>query len=194
MFSEISLHILDILQNCVRAEATEISVSIVLPEKSDELSIEIHDNGNGMTKEQLSNCCSPFFTTKKRKCTGFGVSFFKYAAEITGGCFSIDSVRFSGTAIKTVFIVTSPDCIPLGNIFSTVYSSVVSDPKIRFKWHIQIREQYSDYDSLKFCEKSRKSPFLMPSEIYIEKKYLEKILKNIEIYETACADYASCLK
>jgi len=194
MFSEISLHILDILQNSARAMATEISVSINLPENNDELSVWISDNGKGMTKEQLNNCCNPFFTTKDGKHTGFGLPFFKYAALITGGHFSVNSDKCSGTKVNAVFNVSNIDCIPLGDLLSTVYSAVISNPEIRFKWHIQIRNTTTEYDSERICSNYRNLLFVTPAELYSEKKYLEKKLKNIEIYETVCADYAHCLK
>ena len=103
MFSEIALHILDILQNSLYASATIIEIHIIKPINSNEITVRICDNGSGMTKMQLRKCFDPFFTTKENKAAGLGIPFFKYAAELSGGNFSVESDKKNGTEIKAVF-------------------------------------------------------------------------------------------
>ena len=64
MFSEIALHILDILQNSLYASATIIEIHIIKPINNNEITVRICDNGSGMTKMQLRKCFDPFFTKK----------------------------------------------------------------------------------------------------------------------------------
>ena len=59
---ELSLYVLDITMNSVRAGATEISITI--EESGDWLTLTVSDNGCGMTEGQLKKLGSPFFTTR----------------------------------------------------------------------------------------------------------------------------------
>ena len=59
---ELSLYVLDITMNSVRAGATEISVT--LTQDDEYLTFSVTDNGCGMTKEQVEKLSNPFFTTR----------------------------------------------------------------------------------------------------------------------------------
>lgn len=80
---ELSLYVLDITMNSIRAGATEVSVT--LREDGDWLWFTVSDNGCGMTEEQLKKLTDPFFTTRKTRKVGLGVPFLKMLAEMTGG-------------------------------------------------------------------------------------------------------------
>ena len=86
---ELSLNILDIAQNSVKARAT--LVEIIIEEKGDVLSFEIIDDGCGMSAEFLKNVTNPFTTTRKTRSVGLGLPFLKMEAEMTGGSFDISS-------------------------------------------------------------------------------------------------------
>lgn len=106
MFSEIALHILDILQNSLYASATIIEIHIIKPINSNEITVRICDNGSGMTKMQLRKCFDPFFTTKENKAAGLGIPFFKYAAELSGGNFSVESIKKTALKLRRYFVLT----------------------------------------------------------------------------------------
>ena len=80
---ELSLYVLDITMNSVRAGATEIT--IMLEEDGKWLTFTVTDNGCGMTEEQLERLSNPFFTTRKTRKVGLGIPFLKMLAEMTGG-------------------------------------------------------------------------------------------------------------
>ena len=80
---ELSLYVLDITMNSVRAGATEITVE--LREDGKWLDFTVSDNGCGMTREQLAKLENPFFTTRKTRKVGLGIPFLKMLAEMTGG-------------------------------------------------------------------------------------------------------------
>ena len=88
---ELSLNVMDIVQNSVRAGASLITVQVAESEKHDTLTITITDNGCGMSAEQVKNVIDPFFTTRTTRKVGLGVPLFKMEAEMTGGSFRIDS-------------------------------------------------------------------------------------------------------
>ena len=94
---ELSLNVLDIAQNSIRAEASLITIGVIEDRKEQTMEIFIEDNGCGMTKEQVEQVMDPFFTTRTTRKVGLGVPLFKMSAEATGGNFSISSQPGKGT-------------------------------------------------------------------------------------------------
>lgn len=76
---DLSLYLLDILENSVRAGATVIATSIVVERADDALTITVEDDGPGLPVEP-EQALDPFFTTKGHKKTGLGLSLFRQAA------------------------------------------------------------------------------------------------------------------
>lgn len=79
---ELSLNILDIAQNSIRAEATLIE--ILLDETETSLKLTIKDNGYGMSEDFLKTVVDPFSTTRTTRKVGMGIPLLKLAAEQTG--------------------------------------------------------------------------------------------------------------
>lgn len=122
MMTEISLNILDVAQNSVRAEASLIEISVNIDSATDRLEIIIRDNGCGMTPEQVESVTDPFFTTRTTRKIGLGIPFFKQSAELTGGSFGIKSEVGKGTETAAVYVLSSIDRMPLGNMTQTIHS------------------------------------------------------------------------
>lgn len=135
---ELSLNILDIAQNSVKAGANNIDIS--LTETDETLSITITDDGCGMTPDFLAAVTDPFTTTRTTRRVGLGIPLFKLAAEQTGGAFSITSVHVSenaaehGTVISATFYKNHLDFTPLGDIVSTVTTLIQGQPEIRWRF------------------------------------------------------------
>ena len=129
---EISLNILDVAENSVRADATLIEITVSVQPSEDTLSVTVKDNGCGMTPEQVARVQDPFFTTRTTRKVGLGVPFFRQAAESTGGSFQIDSVKGKGTEVRAVFGLSHIDRMPLGDISSTIHTLVVFNGNIDF--------------------------------------------------------------
>ncbi len=100
MMTEISLNILDVAQNSVRADATLIAIRVEVDTVKDLLTVVIKDDGCGMTKEQIKKVEDPFFTTRTTRKVGLGVPFFKMAALSAGGSFEILSTPGRGPLWK----------------------------------------------------------------------------------------------
>lgn len=132
---ELSLYVLDITMNAVRAGATEISV--LLAEDGNILRFSVTDNGCGMTKEQIERIKDPFFTTRKTRKVGLGIPFLTMLAEGTGGSVTLtsktkDEGADHGTKIEAVFHRDHVDFIPLGDMTETVKTLIQGSPDIRF--------------------------------------------------------------
>ena len=133
---ELSLNILDIAMNSVKAEATRIDIEI--RETEDELEFSVTDNSFGMSEEMIRNVTDPFCTTRKTRKVGLGIPFLRLAAEQTGGGISITSrerAKFPndcGTRTSAKFYKKHIDYTPLGDIISTVCTLIQGSPDIDF--------------------------------------------------------------
>ena len=133
---ELSLNILDITENSVKAKATLTEIKIT--EKKNALTITITDNGTGMTREVLSSVTDPFYTTRSTRRVGLGIPLFKDAAEQTGGRLDITSRHIDefpdshGTVVSAEFDKGHIDCPPLGDVISTVTTLIQGHPDTDF--------------------------------------------------------------
>jgi hypothetical protein len=130
---DISLHLLDIIQNSVKAEATSISIMISADEATDRLKVIVTDNGCGMDADFLKKVTDPFTTTRKTRKVGLGIPLLKESCEMTGGNLEIISTIGAGTRLEADFIISSIDRIPIGNIGDTFFSLTLDRPEIDYR-------------------------------------------------------------
>lgn len=142
---ELSLNILDIAQNSIKADAKNILISIIV--KSDILEISIKDDGKGMSEEFLSKVCDPFTTTRTTRKVGMGIPLFKSAAESSGGKFFITSTLGKGTETKATFALNNIDRMPLGDIAGTMSVLIMAKPEIDFVLDYRINERNYLFDT-----------------------------------------------
>ena len=125
---ELSLNILDIAQNSVKARASLISID--LTQNGNLLTITVSDNGCGMKEEMVKSVTDPFCTSRTTRKVGLGIPFFKLAAEQTGGSFEISSRHEEeypdshGTVTKAVFDMSHIDAAPLGDIITSIVTLI----------------------------------------------------------------------
>jgi len=127
---DISLHILDIAENSIAAQAKKIEIRIQESQKKDILSLEIEDDGKGMDRETLKKALDPFFTTKKTRRFGFGLSLLSESARAAEGSFQIESHPGKGTKIKATFKASHIDTLPMGDIPQTIITLIMGHPEI----------------------------------------------------------------
>src|SRR4030042_2892697 len=102
---DISLHILDIAENSIRANAKNINIVIIENNKEDLLTLAIEDDGEGMDDKMKEYAMNPFFTTKEGKKVGLGLAFLSQSAEEAGGKMKIENEPGKGNRIKATFQV-----------------------------------------------------------------------------------------
>jgi len=124
---DISLHILDIAENSIRADAKKIEIIIVHDTVHDLLLIEVNDDGRGMDAETLAKVRDPFFTTKHKK-TGLGIPLLSQAAEQAGGTVTVDSAPGKGTKVSGTFRWSHVDRPAIGNLADTVLTLIAGHP------------------------------------------------------------------
>ena len=137
---ELSLHILDLIENSTRAEASVIVVAVEAVPETDTLRIAIEDNGTGL-KVSPDAALNPFYTTKTGKRTGLGLSLFRAAAEAAGGWLTIGKSDLGGVAVVAEMRLTHIDRTPLGDLATTLSSAVCTHPEIDFKFHLRLGEK-----------------------------------------------------
>jgi signal transduction histidine kinase len=150
---DLSLHILDIAENSIAAEAGKIEIIIDEDEEKDLLTIEIKDDGKGMDEKTLKKALDPFFTTRKTRRVGLGLSFLAQAAEESGGKMELKSVPNEGTTIRATFCLSHPDCKPMGDINQTVQMLVIAHPEINFVYEHHKDNSIFRFDSRETCRK-----------------------------------------
>jgi len=131
---ELSIHVLDIVQNSVAAGATRIEIHVTEDLKRDLMTIEIIDNGKAMDSEMLDKVTDPFTTTKQDKEVGLGLALISQAAKEAGGGLEVKSVPGQGTTVTASFMLSSIDRMPLGDMKSTILSLVFGSPEIDFAY------------------------------------------------------------
>ncbi len=135
---ELSLNVLDIAMNSLKAKATLINIHIT--EDNERLTMEIIDNGCGMTDEFLRGVIDPFCTTRTTRKVGLGIPLLKLAAEQTGGEVTITSRHEAefpadhGTHVTATFYKQHIDFTPMGDIISTVTTLIQGSPEIDFEF------------------------------------------------------------
>ncbi|MGM0601856.1 MAG: ATP-binding protein [Bacillota bacterium] len=150
---ELSLHILDIIENSRQAGADYIELKIFEHPEQDRLRIFLRDNGSGIEEDKIKNITDPFVTSRTTREVGLGLSLFKEAAERCGGKFSISSEKGHGTEVNAEFSYTHIDRAPLGDIISTLTSFIaVNGDSIDLKYRHQFKNKEFCFDSRKIKE------------------------------------------
>jgi light-regulated signal transduction histidine kinase (bacteriophytochrome) len=180
MLPEISLNVLDIAQNSIRAEADLIEIGVYIDRKADTLTVIINDNGCGMTAEQIAHVEDPFFTTRSTRKIGLGVPFFKMSAIITGGSFEITSEVKVGTKVKAVFVLSHIDRMPLGDINSTIHTLVTYNTNIDFVYTYEFDGQSFVLDTRQMREILGGVPLDAPEVSDYIKEYLDENKKEAD--------------
>lgn len=123
---ELSLHILDALENSLEAGATVVELIIEEDLTADWLAVTIQDDGRGMSEDQLARISDPFFTTRETRHVGLGIPLFKAATERCNGELTIESQLGKGATLRATFQHSHIDRAPLGDITGTLMAVILS--------------------------------------------------------------------
>jgi len=127
---ELSLHILDIAQNSIKANSENLRIAIIEDLNLDKLLIKIKDDGDGMDADTVAKVVDPFYTTRTTRKVGLGIPMYKALAENCDGSFSIKSELGIGTEVDAEFRYSHIDRVPLGNMADTIITIILSNPNM----------------------------------------------------------------
>ncbi|HOB19467.1 MAG TPA: ATP-binding protein [Candidatus Atribacteria bacterium] len=131
---DISLHVLDIIQNSISAGASCVDIAIKEIPADHSLYVMISDNGTGMDSSEAERSLDPFYTTRTTRRVGLGLPLFKAQAEASGGSLEIDTEKGRGTTVMARFDTRSIDCLPLGRMEDTMATLILCHPDIEFRY------------------------------------------------------------
>lgn len=140
---ELSLHILDLVQNSLEAGSSDISLKVIEDTVNDQLVIVVSDNGRGMSNKQKNKVADPFFTSRYTRRVGLGLPLIDMYTKLCDGKLDVVSNLAGGTTVTAVFRYSHIDRPPLGNMVDTIKIIIVANPNINFSYrHIVGHNQF----------------------------------------------------
>ena len=150
---DISLHILDVVENSIRALARTILIRIEENIEEDWLTLEIEDDGKGMDEGTIKKALDQFFTTKATRKIGLGLPLLYQAARETGGGLEITCQAGKKTRVRATFRYSHPDRKPLGNIRETLLVLAAGHPEVDFVYEHRKENRTYRWNSKKVEDK-----------------------------------------
>lgn len=129
---DLSLHILDIVENSIAAQAKRIEIIVQEEVERGLLSIEIKDDGVGMAQEAVEKTLDPFFTSRTTRRVGLGIPLFAQATQESQGTFQIESQPGKGTRVLATFQYSHIDRKPWGKMSETLITLITGNPHLDF--------------------------------------------------------------
>ena len=176
---DISLHILDIAENSISADATRITISISEDTAKDLFSVEIEDNGRGIPEDMRSKVLDPFCTTRTTRKVGLGLPLLAQAARETGGDISVRPGSIAGTIVAATFKKSHIDMKPLGNITETLIVLIAGNPQVDFLFTYNKDSNTFSLDTRRIKEKLDGVPINSSPVISFLRDYLGTSLRDI---------------
>lgn len=159
---ELSLHVLDVIQNAIEAGASKIEVRIEEDLERDWMTIEVADDGRGMSQEWVEKVLNPFTTTRKTRHVGLGLPLFAEAARRCGGDLSIQSKPGKGTRIKATFRHNHIDRAPLGDIPAALLAVLLSESPVDLEYLHKVGTHEFQFSSLEIRKELDDIPLTHP--------------------------------
>ncbi len=125
--NDLSMHIMDIVYNSIKAHASLVEIAINYTSKNDILKITIYDNGDGIDQTILNDVKSPFTTSRSTRSVGLGISLFELSAKQANGSLDITSELGEYTKVEVVMEKGHIDCLPYGNIGEAIYLLTINN-------------------------------------------------------------------
>lgn len=176
---DLSMHVLDIAQNSIKAEATLVTITFVVDEKR-LLTLTVEDDGHGMPPELLQRVTDPFITTRTTRRVGLGVPMLMQNAELSGGSLEIWSEVGTGTKLVATFDLNHIDCPPIGEMCDTLLALVILNPdKPDFLYEGTSGERSASLDTRQLREVMNGVPLNEPEVIAWIKESIEEEFKPI---------------
>jgi anti-sigma regulatory factor (Ser/Thr protein kinase) len=176
---EISLHILDLVENSIAAGASLVSIEVDENSATDRLVVTVADNGQGMDEEYAKKVLDPFVTSRTTRRVGLGLPLVRAATERCAGELTLETARGQGTVVRATFQRSHIDRPPLGDIRSTLLALIIgrSDVDILYVHRVDAREFTLDTREIK--QTLGDVSLTDPSVISWLKEYLDQDLKEV---------------
>lgn len=179
MMREISLHILDIIENSIGARANKIKVTIEENTEEDYLKIKVIDNGCGMDKEEVRMSTNPFYTKREIRRVGLGISLFKSSAENCNGYFKINSKKSFGTKVEVAYQYSHIDRQPLGDIGSTLITAILGNEDLYLHYEHIKNDKFFVFDTDEVKKELDGVPLNNPEVVCWIREYIKTGIEDL---------------
>jgi anti-sigma regulatory factor (Ser/Thr protein kinase) len=176
---ELSMHVLDVVENSTRAGAQRVTIAITEDRERDDLTIVITDDGAGMEPETLKKVLDPFYTSKTVRRVGLGLPMFFQAVQKADGNFSVESKAGEGTKVSAHFKHSHIDRQPLGDMANTMVTLIAGCPDVEFVYIHQCTGSYYTLDTSEIKQELEDVPINNTSILQFIQKDIIKGLKEI---------------
>jgi len=173
---ELSLHILDIAENGIDAGAGLITISILEEKEKDILTITITDDGKGIERKVLEKVTDPFYTTRRTRRVGLGLSLFRETTRRCDGSFSITSRERAGTRVEATMRLDHIDLPPLGNMAGCIVALIAGHPEIDLVYSHRVNHEEFYFDTREIKKELDDVAINEPKVL----KYLGEVIRESE--------------
>ena len=182
--NELSLYILDLVQNSVSAGAKNIRISVLIDTERDELTVIIEDDGCGMSAEFVKKVTSPFTTTRKTRKVGLGIPMIMQLCEMCAGRFDIKSEPGVGTTLTLSFRASHVDLPPMGKLEETMLSLINGTPEgIEFTLEYKKNSAGFDFNTLEVRQMLEGVPLNTPAVLTWIRDYIREGIEETDNQE-----------
>ncbi len=178
---DLSLHVLDLVQNSLAAQATEIEITIDEDLDRNLLTLCVRDNGRGMSKEQCAAALDPFYTTRTTRKVGLGLPLIKAAAERAGGQLQIQSQLGLGTTVTATFQHDHLDRAPIGDMSLTLMSIIALNEECQFTYRHRRGKREFAISSAELRQELEGLPLDHPQITAWLREYVREQEKSLEV-------------
>ncbi|MFC1824091.1 ATP-binding protein [Thermodesulfobacteriota bacterium] len=169
---DLSLHILDVVENATAADADLVEIKITQDSEQDLLEVMIRDNGRGIDKKMLEKVSDPFTTTRTTRRVGLGLPLLEQAAREAGGSLTVNSDPGHGTEVRARFQASHIDRKPIGDMGATLISLIMGSPDIDFIYE-------SDFDGERTTLDTREIRAELGGEIALNDPLVLNLIKEL---------------
>ncbi|NPV84849.1 MAG: sensor histidine kinase [Anaerolineae bacterium] len=175
---ELALHLLDIAENSIAANAKNITIIVEENTIADYLKMIITDDGKGMSQEMVSRVVDPFVTSRTTRKVGLGIPLLKAAAEACNGYLTIKSEPGKGTSVEVCFQHSHIDRMPLGDLTGTFLGLVIGSPEIHWVFKYTHNHHEFVFDDAPIKAELDGIPLSEPSVLGFIRQYLEEGIRQ----------------
>ncbi len=171
---DIAMHLLDIVYNSIRANASLIRIFVENSLNEDRITCRVEDNGKGMDEETVKKVQNPFYTTRTTRDVGLGIPLFKEGALQSEGTFSLTSKENVGTIIEATYKKSHLDCPAMGDIAETLVTLIQANENIEYEVEYKWDEDSFILNTVEIKELLEGVPINSPEIILWLKEYIKE--------------------
>lgn len=176
---ELSHHLLDLIENSLAAGASTIKVTVLEDTVSDILSLEVTDDGQGVSNEEIKQFSDPFMTSRRLRKVGLGIPLLQQAVQACMGDLEIQSEISIGTKVKATFQHSHIDRMPLGDITATIMAVIAAKPDLNFFYMHTVDGREFTFDTSVLINEFKDIPFNEVRVLIWIKTYCSKGIKKL---------------